>query len=61
MNATVTGCAFERVDGTAIFLSGYTRGAVISENEFRWLGESAIALWGYGAGSPIPGMGPDLT
>lgn len=55
------GCVFDRLDGTAVFLSGFTRGARIVGNEFRWLGESAIALWGYGAGSPVPGMGPDLT
>ena len=60
-NATVSGCVFERVDGTAVFLSGYSRKAAIVDNEFRWLGESGIALWGFGAGSPVPGMGPDLT
>jgi hypothetical protein len=29
--------------------------------QFSWIGESAIALWGYTAGSPVPGMGPDGT
>jgi hypothetical protein len=61
VGALVQDCTFERVDGTAIFLSGYTRGAVIRRNEFSWLGTNAIALWGFGSGSPVPRMGPDLT
>ena len=60
-SSVVADCVFERVDGTAVFLSGYERGFSILSNEFRWIGESAIALWGFGAGSPVPGMGPDLT
>ena len=28
----VTGCTFERLDGNALMLSGYTRGALIAEN-----------------------------
>ena len=27
-------------------LSGYTRNATISENEFAWIGDSVIASWG---------------
>lgn len=57
----VEGCTFERLDGTALFLSGYSRGAVVAGNAFAWLGESAIALWGWGEGSPVPRMGPNLT
>eukprot|EP01052_Picozoa_sp_SAG31_P023507 SAG31_NODE_1943_length_6856_cov_8.165458_5_plen_255_part_00 len=46
------GCAveankFHHLDTNAVFLSGYNRGAVISGNEFVWLGQNAIASWGY--------------
>jgi len=39
-------CLFTRIDGNAIFLSGYNRGTVIQRNEFVWLGQTAIASWG---------------
>jgi len=42
----VTGCAFARIDGNAVFLSGYNRRAVIERNDFAWLGQSAVAAWG---------------
>jgi hypothetical protein len=58
---TIEGCVFERIDGLGVFLSGYHRGAAIVDNEFAWLGETAVALWGYTRGSPVPGMGPDTT
>jgi hypothetical protein len=57
----VAGCAFERMDGIVLFLSGYVRGANISYNSFAWTGETVVALWGFGDGGPVPGMGPDLT
>jgi hypothetical protein len=57
----VAGCSFERNDGIVLFLSGYVRGANVSYNSFAWTGETVIALWGYGDGGPVPGMGPDLT
>ena len=57
----VAGCSFERMDGLVIFLSGYVRNANISYNSFAWTGETVVALWGYGDGGPVPGMGPDLT
>ena len=41
MNST-----FTRLDGNAIFLSGYTRNVSIDANDFVWLGESAVASWG---------------
>ena len=31
-------------------LSGYNRNATIDRNEFVWLGESAVASWGYNNG-----------
>jgi hypothetical protein len=59
--ATITGCSFDRMDGITVFLSGYTRNVTISLNDFAWSGETVVALWGYGDGGPVPGMGPDLT
>jgi hypothetical protein len=38
---------FTRVDGNAVFISGYNRGATVYGNEFVWIGNSAIASWGY--------------
>ena len=61
VNVTVDGCDFERLDGTAVFISGFARGATVTGSRFSWLGESAIALWGWGEGAPVPRMGPNLT
>jgi len=58
---TIEGCVFERIDGLSVFLSGFHRGAKVVDSEFAWLGETAVALWGYTRGSPVPGMGPDTT
>ena len=57
----VAGCSFERMDGNVLFMSGYVRHANISFNSFAWTGETVVALWGFGDGGPVPGMGPDLT
>ena len=46
---------FTTLDGHGVFLSGYARGAVIDQNEFVNIGESAINQWGYTDGSPIKG------
>lgn len=46
-NLNVTGCTIERVDGNGLMLSGYTRGAVVAQNEFVWIGDTAMATWGY--------------
>jgi hypothetical protein len=43
---TVSQCYFSRIDGNAIFLSGYNRATAITRNEFVWLGQSAVAAWG---------------
>ena len=43
---TVSRCSFERLDGNAVFLSRRTRGVVLSENSFAWLGMNAMATWG---------------
>jgi hypothetical protein len=45
-NVSVVGSTFRRLDGNALFLSGYTRGVLVEENEFAWLGEGAMATWG---------------
>ena len=40
-------CTFERIDGNGVFLSGYTRHTTLADNEFSWIGCSAMAAWGY--------------
>jgi hypothetical protein len=42
----VSDCLFIRLDGNALFLSGYNRNATIQRNEFVWIGDSAMASWG---------------
>jgi hypothetical protein len=46
-NIHIHDCIFSRLDGNAIFLSRRTRNISIRRNEFKWIGESAIALWGH--------------
>jgi len=61
-NCTIDSSVFTRLDTVGVFLSGYNRAATISRSEFSWLGESAIALWGYSDGVPeVPGFGWDGT
>ena len=43
---TVDDCLFERLDGNALMLSGFHRGATISNSHFAWTGDTAIAAWG---------------
>ena len=52
---TISGCIFERVDGNAILMSAYTRNASITNNEFAWIGATAVAMWG----NTAPGAGAD--
>jgi len=40
-------CTFTRLDNNAIFLSGYNRHTTLADNDFAWLGLSAMAGWGY--------------
>ena len=35
------------MDNNALFLSGYNRNTLFADNEFVWLGLSAMAGWGY--------------
>ena len=59
VNATVSGCVFERVDGNALLLSGFNRGARVEANEFAWLGASAVIVWG-NARSDDPRLPPNM-
>jgi len=45
-DVAVSDCLFTRIDGNAVFLSGYNRRAVVARNEFVWLGQNAVASWG---------------
>eukprot|EP01084_Bolivina_argentea_P066972 122073_1 len=60
-NVTISSNLFTRLDGIGIFLSGYNRYALIDSNEFQWIGDSAMASWGYTRGleDELPGGGPD--
>jgi hypothetical protein len=60
-NTLIDGCIFERVDGNAVAISGYNRFTTIQNNEFVWIGDSAIISWGYTTGSPDPRDGVDGT
>jgi hypothetical protein len=40
-NLTVT-----RVDGNAVFVGSYNRNVSVLDSSFRWIGDTAIALWG---------------
>jgi hypothetical protein len=59
--ASVTGCSFERLDGTALMVSGYNRDARITDNDFSWIGGSAMVAWGRTTGDPTGADGPDGT
>jgi hypothetical protein len=37
---------FERLDGLGVLLKGYHRNASLSNNDFAWLGATAMAGWG---------------
>jgi hypothetical protein len=37
---------FTRLDGNAIFIGGYHRDLAITNNEFSFIGDSAMAAWG---------------
>jgi hypothetical protein len=43
---SVTGCQFLRNDGNGIMLSGYHRGATVTDSHFAWTGGTAVAVWG---------------
>ena len=57
----IDSCVFTKLDGNTVLISAYNRNATIQRNEFSWIGDTAIGLWGNAEGSPIPGMGWDGT
>ena len=46
INAKVSGGLFKRLDGNAIMLNGFNRGAVIEKNEFVYVADNVLAGWG---------------
>lgn len=42
----VDGCLLTRLDGNAIFIGGYNRNLSITNNEFSFIGDGAMASWG---------------
>jgi hypothetical protein len=57
--ALIDGCLFTQLDSNGVLFSGYNRQAVVTRSEFAWIGETAIAQWGYTDGSPVATMGFD--
>eukprot|EP00937_MAST-01D_sp_MAST-1D-sp2_P005490 g5490.t1 len=45
-NVTVEKNLFTRLDGNGIFIGGYNRGLSVTDNEFVFIGDSAMAAWG---------------
>lgn len=43
---TVDGCLLTRLDGNAIFIGGYNRNLSVTNNEFSFIGDGAMASWG---------------
>lgn len=43
----ISNSIFERLDGNAVMISGYNRNATIQDSDFAYIGENAIASWGY--------------
>jgi hypothetical protein len=45
-NVIVDNCLFTRLDGNGIFIGGYHRNLSLTNNEFSFIGASAMAAWG---------------
>eukprot|EP00475_Leptophrys_vorax_P015852 TRINITY_DN2221_c0_g2_i1.p1 TRINITY_DN2221_c0_g2~~TRINITY_DN2221_c0_g2_i1.p1 ORF type:complete len:787 (-),score=214.49 TRINITY_DN2221_c0_g2_i1:1749-4109(-) len=45
--AVIDNCAFFRLDGNALMISGYNSEFTLSNSIFSWIGDSAVAQWGY--------------
>ena len=56
-NVVVDRCLFTNIGGNALFLSNYIRDAIVSNNEFVWIGDTAIAA--VGSSRLIDGSGGD--
>lgn len=60
-------CTFTMLDGNALFLSGFTRNVTIENSSFSYIGDNAMAAWGYsedvngGAHNLPEGVGLDGT
>ena len=62
--SSVTKCRLIRLEGNGIMLSGYNAWTTISSNHIGYTGDTAIAGWGYTAGThpaQPKGTGPDGT
>eukprot|EP01047_Picozoa_sp_COSAG01_P017810 COSAG01_NODE_951_length_12498_cov_30.544018_6_plen_809_part_00 len=46
LGTTISHNLFTRLDGNAIFMGGFHRGLEISDNDFEFIGDSAMASWG---------------
>jgi hypothetical protein len=55
-NITVQNNIFKRVDGNAVMISGYTRGVQVLDNDFSFIGDCAMASWGYTDGDDNEGF-----
>merc|ERR1740120_688721 len=44
---TIDRCLVTGVDGNGIFISGYNRNLSVQNSELAWIGDSAVAAWGY--------------
>ena len=65
---TVVNCTLAHLDGNGVVVRGFARNVSITDSEFVYIGETAIALWGnteqgVGGGdvSLPPGVGIDGT
>ena len=61
---TLSRCAFERLDGHALMISGYNRDVTVADSEFAYVGGSAVASWGFTnetEGDNHPAAGVDGT
>lgn len=45
-NVAIDSCLLTRLDGNAIFIGGYNRNLSITNNEFSFIGDGAMASWG---------------
>ena len=52
---------FTRLDGNAISINRYARNVNITNNEFVWIGDSAITQWGDTTGISFPNSPNDTT
>ena len=63
-DVSIDATTFKFTDGNAVYASGYHRGLAITNSEFAYIGDTAIALWGYTSGDDPalpPGTGADGT